>query len=237
MSLFDQREEQGNQTVPPEQALEELVGEGKKYATVADLAKAYLNADAHITRLEEENANFRKQGDVSTKVEELLQRMNASNAVQQPATPAAEPQRAEPDVATLVQQELQKVLSKNQSESNKQVFERKLIEACGGEDAAYVKLTSAKKNLPGVDIEAIAVANPDTALKLLGLDTTASHTAPDLSRGNPGVQHGAALPGTELYFFKLRESGKISRDEYFRQRNRAISENYELYMSQRAPKK
>jgi hypothetical protein len=52
-------------------SVKELVGEGKKYATVEKALEGLLHAQSHITKLEEENGGLRKAGESALSVEEV----------------------------------------------------------------------------------------------------------------------------------------------------------------------
>lgn len=60
--------------------VEILVGEGKKYTTVEDLAKAYLNADNFIETLKDENRVLRDQSTKLSSLEEALEKLQASGS-------------------------------------------------------------------------------------------------------------------------------------------------------------
>ena len=75
-SLFDQDNTNSSNelaNLKPEEALDTLVGEGKKYATPAELALAYAHANSHIGKLQQENQQFREQEGKSHTIEELLE--------------------------------------------------------------------------------------------------------------------------------------------------------------------
>lgn len=52
--------------------LEQLVGEGKKYASAEELAKGQVNADQHIKTLESENEELRLRNEKAATVEDVL---------------------------------------------------------------------------------------------------------------------------------------------------------------------
>jgi hypothetical protein len=54
-----------------------LVGEGRKYRTVEDLAKAYMSADDFIERIKGENASLREQLGKAKTIDEVLERLKA----------------------------------------------------------------------------------------------------------------------------------------------------------------
>jgi hypothetical protein len=64
----------GDPTTGP---LATLVGEGRKYRNVEDLAKAYLSADDFIERIKGENAELRTQLGKARTIDEVLERLKA----------------------------------------------------------------------------------------------------------------------------------------------------------------
>lgn len=58
--------------VTGEEALKHMVGEGAKYATIEDLAKAALNGQVHISKIEQENASLRDTSDKAKGIDDIL---------------------------------------------------------------------------------------------------------------------------------------------------------------------
>ena len=56
-----------------------LVGEGKKYKSAEDLAKAYLSADDFIEKLKDENTSLRAKSEQIAKLDEVLARLEANS--------------------------------------------------------------------------------------------------------------------------------------------------------------
>lgn len=85
-----------------------LVGEGRKYKTVDELAKAYLNADSFIEQLKAENQELRSKTVEAKTIDEVLERLTANQSNAATAT-AGEPASSTnglsaEDVAKIVQQ-------------------------------------------------------------------------------------------------------------------------------------
>lgn len=236
MALFDQDNTPDLSAVTPEVALEELVGEGKKYATTGDLAKALLHAQAHIGKLESENGQYREQVSRAATIDEIMSKLSTQPAQQQPAASDQATPDAQPDLAKLVEQQFATLTKKQQEQANLDAFRTALVNAYGTEAAA--KFSAAKAQCQGVDLEAIAAANPKVALQFFGIADTQprGNSAPDLSR-NASAPVGAVKEGTDLYFYNLRQAGKMTREQYYTARAQAIVSNPDLFYSQRAPKK
>lgn len=231
MSLFDQSNTPDLSAIAPEQAFEELVGEGKKYASAAELAKAMLHAQQHIDKLQSENGEYRGKLERASTIDEILGKLNGQQQAQQ-ATPQTQDQSQAPDVNKLVEEALAKSLAQRSQQSNLDVFKSKLVGMYG--NSAADKFNAVKAEYAGVDIESIAAANPDAALKFFGGSNTTSNTAPDLSRN---VLNEVAKPGTDLYFYKMRQANPaMKREEYYRLRREALLTDPQHFYSQRAPK-
>ena len=66
------------QAIPESVSL--LVGEGRKYKTLDDLAKAYLNADGFIEQLKAENQELRTKTVEAKTIDEVLERLSANQS-------------------------------------------------------------------------------------------------------------------------------------------------------------
>ncbi len=64
-----------------------LVGEGQKYKTPEELAKAYTNADQFIETLKEENRKLREQAASAKTIDEVLERMSKQNVAPEDDNP------------------------------------------------------------------------------------------------------------------------------------------------------
>lgn len=235
--MFDQNKAPDLSSVTPEQALEELVGEGKKYSSVAELAKAHLHSEVHIGRLETENGDYREKLSKASTVEEILSKLQPGQQQQQQA-PATHEQHQDPmqhqDLAKVTEETLEKLLQKRQQEANLKSFEAALLQKFG--PAAATKYEEVKNAFTGVDFDAVAAANPTAALKFFGVESgqAPSNTAPNLGRS---LNTSDAMEGTELALWKMRQANpKMSRDTYFRLRREAIMSDPDKFYSQRAPK-
>ena len=79
--------EGSNEELAQESAVDLLVGEGKKYKSVDDLAKSRITADEHIKQIEFENNNMRKELDTlssqrenSKTIEDILVKLDQANS-------------------------------------------------------------------------------------------------------------------------------------------------------------
>src|SRR5688572_12541162 len=69
--------------------LEQLVGEGKKFADAEALAKCKAESDAFIETLKREQAELRRELDTRLSLEDFLDQQKATPAAGTPSTPAS----------------------------------------------------------------------------------------------------------------------------------------------------
>src|SRR4051812_10177738 len=87
----------------------ELVGEGKTYKTVDELAKGKINADIHIKRLEEEAKALREQLAGAKSVEDVLEAVKANSVSRQ--TPSDNGNVASPAGSSLSAADVAKIVA------------------------------------------------------------------------------------------------------------------------------
>jgi hypothetical protein len=169
-----------HQIDPSKDYLSELVGEGKKYADAAALARSRLEADNHIARIERENAGIRAELQKRLSMEELLtklqsqtqapaagqdnQKTNSDGSQNQPQTAEVKPE----EVSKLVQSELAKARAADIARTNLQFAKQKLTEAFGEN---YREVLDAKVKELGVTqdyLNRLAMEQPNVLLKLVG---------------------------------------------------------------------
>ncbi len=96
-------------------AVDQLVGAGKKYATIEDLAKSRLAADEHISRIEKENDQFRTDLRARETIESMLQKLTP--APRQPDVSDQGKQQGAADQGSFKLEDVEKLL--NQREQTK----------------------------------------------------------------------------------------------------------------------
>lgn len=155
-----------------ENYVEALVGDGKKYKSVEELAKAYINADMHINELKTSLDELKKKDGSLDEIVNLLRN--------QPVPPAPGPQppaRSEPPAQTLKPEDITKSVEtvlnerekKNKIEFNKSESMRLLGEKYGSEEGAVLAL---KKVINGDAtirevVDRLGSSNPEALLKFM----------------------------------------------------------------------
>lgn len=154
-------------TLPPEVA--ELIGEGKKYATLEAALKSIPHAQAHIQRLEAETADMRAR---KVDVEEVLANMSKGSSHEATTTSI--------DENTVADRVLAKLSAKEQEETKKKNLEKvntTLIQKVGSVDAAALLIVE-KANQLGLhpdDLRRIAEKSPSAFLAYFN-ETTSTKT-------------------------------------------------------------
>lgn len=207
--------------------LEALVGEGKKYATVEDLAKGALHAQQHIATLEEEAAANKQELATRAAVEELLKKNVPPAMVTPPADPAQTP--ATPTVSTpaaeVPAQELsdliREVMAKDQAANNQASnLERSVsgLDQVTGSREETRKALVAKAQELGVSVDFlknIAETSPAaffTTMNVVPSSQPNTNVAPSQGDVNPLTLQSQAdsrrtsQVGTKEYYDNLRKT-------------------------------
>lgn len=201
------------QTTDVENPFDNLVGEGKKFATKDDLAKAKIASDAFIEQLKREAAELREQVKSQQTMDEILTKIRSASAPTPPATPAEPPApTAQPDIKETVASLFKEQEAQRQIQNNQQVVEAKLREKWGAD--AQVNLNQKAKEL-GVApsyLLSIAQQSPSLFFATLGIDQKASTQtlpAPRTSVQTPQPQSGER---TKSHYDRLKATNPT---EYF----------------------
>jgi hypothetical protein len=212
------------QTSPPEidpnkNYIEELVGEGKKYKTVEDLAKSRIHADIHIQRLESENAditkNFIKQreenvarAELKELIDQLKTRQLTSNEQPQvnegTKAPAIDMNQFESLITTKIQQS--KELDKQQENYN--LVKNKLQERYGNNYSSVVEDKMKSLGINEEFLNNMARNHPQVLLKTLEVDEPKqeSFQAPAQSGRRPDSFKPTVQKRNWTYYENIRKS-------------------------------
>lgn len=169
--------------VTGEDALKHMVGEGAKYATVEDLAKAALNGQMHISKIEQENATLRDSTEKAKGVDDILAALKGQ---QEPAPtdgnhqPADQQKPGGSDEVSIADQIAAAFATRDQGQVD-QKEDANLIEtvdllATTYGDKANEVYTQVGKDL-GIDMEALAKKSPQAVMKLVADARPASNTS------------------------------------------------------------
>lgn len=202
--------------------LDTIVGEGKKFKTVEDLARSAVEKDQYISQVEGENGQLREEikrvGRIEDRVDELTNKMKETREQpnQRPeehTTPALTPEK----VTELVENVVTQREVRNTARENRAVANQELVKAFGSADKAreVVKTRSTEMGMTLAALGAIAEQSPTAFLRLVG---TQGQTVPQDAGDKLGLnqsdvilnnEEGTPQPGTKAYFeAKKKEMGR-----------------------------
>ena len=204
----------------PEEFLTELVGEGKKYATPAEMARALAHANNHISNIEGENANFRTKLEKASTVDDILGKLKQQSTETVTDTGGDDQSQQAPKTDDVNVEELvKKLMSEQQSsqtmQANKQTVVDKMAAQFGSK--AGEMWDHAEKNL-GVDLEQLCASSPSAALKLLGVSSEVQTGASaDSFQSNTPPPSGQRPPeGSERLVNHMLAKGEITRADAYK---------------------
>lgn len=200
--------------------LDQLVGEGKKFNSVEDLAKGKLTADTHIDNLENQNRDLKAELDTRLTAEKQINQMLASreekNQTEQENTEGqgdTTPSISADEIAKLVRDTVDSDRKTEQAQANEDLIDQRMKDTYG--DKAKEVLESKAKSL-GVStdfLKDVARQSPDAFFATIGLDvkqpsaprTTSGTISTDQLVNNP-VGGSAPSPGTYKWYDQIRKS-------------------------------
>lgn len=175
--------EQGNDPIPtpPENPLEALVGDGKKFKTVEDLARAKWESDNYIKTLEKGRDQLREDylkaleaAQTGPQVKEMLDQLLSGNAnnsnANTPANDVNAPQLDPKQIESIVSSKLQEVEAQRRAEQNYTAVEAKLKEAFGPQ---YREVFQQKVRELGLSMDwarQIALTSPEVLYRALEIN-------------------------------------------------------------------
>lgn len=210
---------------PPEadDALTILVGEGRKFASIEELAKGKLESDSHIERLEDEAKNLRDDlANRKTAADLVAELRTQGNNTETPTPPGehTSSQLSADDVAALVKQTLESTQTESIMTTNLASVEAKLVEVFG-EDHKQNKVTAKAAELGvGVDfLLSIAQKSPTAFYQTMGMNNPAPAGNPPVTTGGQStdttnINPTGATPaeGTSAYYRNMR---RTNRSKYY----------------------
>lgn len=190
---------------------ETLVGEGRKYSSTDELAKAYANVEDFAETLKRELAVERAKNDASR----MTERQEQPRSGDQPVTPPAEtpkPQIETKDLRELVTEVMRDVDTSRKFESNVEITAQKMIEVYGSAGKAQQAVIDKAREL-GVNPEWLrdaAARSPQAFYATMGINPEVIPT----NRETPAPRSEVRLPSSGnnqknfAYFQELRKTNK-----------------------------
>lgn len=207
------------------EAVATLVGPGRKYATIDDLAKGYLNADGFIGQLKTEQKELRETLEQTLAEKDYLQRIKPEEKKQpEPTTPqpdktvtAETPSRE--DLASLVREVASEQRIQETESTNIRSVADELSRVYGDDTKANeaVKARAAELDMTVTEMADLAKRSPKMFFASMNIQP--AHNAPIGTRSDVNAQAltnsngGRTAPNTYKYYEELRVSNPT---EYFK---------------------
>lgn len=202
-------------------ALEQLVGEGKKFATIEDLAKGKQEADAHIAKLEgeaelsrEQLAELGKKAEKNVALSEIMEAVKNANKEGESEGKTLDEEALKELVKDVISGESEaQTKSDNRRAANQAVLDK----LDGNVEAARAYVAEvAKENGMTVDqVQSLGETSPSAFRKLMGLEVPAHDgkgITPLPNKQPPTDNTGEVIDGhkTKAYYTRLkREMGAV----------------------------
>ena len=186
--LFGNKEDDSkNEELSGEDSLKLLVGDGAKYATVEDMAKAMVHSQNHITTLEGEATTFKDQQAKQTSIDDILAAIKTNgNQQQQQATddnqtPADQQNNGseQVDIVQTVKDALAAQTLESTAVTNSNLVRDTLAKSLG--ERAGDTYAKVGKEL-GVDLDAMSQTAPQAVIRLV----TGQQPAANVTNSLPG---------------------------------------------------
>lgn len=217
-SLFDQNDDTP-QLDQSKNYLEELVGEGKKFKTIEDLARGKAESDLYIQtvnrrsdELREDYLKLREEATAQAKLQELIDRLDNSQNRQPPQTPVENLQR-EPSfdptkLPSLIREELVKSKLEDKQSTNFSEVQKKLKEQFGNNYQTVLQDKMNNLDLTLEDINSLARKSPTAFFNTLGLNQTTQQNlmSPPRSSQSSGFSPKTNEKRTWSYYENLRKA-------------------------------
>lgn len=218
-----------------ESFLRQFVGEGKKYRSEEELAKAYANADRFIQHLTTQTDELKSELDKRMAVEDFIKQTTQQDTSQQkddqvdpnpgntPDVTATEPKESkqvdESELIERIKAELRKEKESESADKNLDTTINHLREVYG-DDSKVNEVIKTKAAELGVSVDYLqdtAAKSPSAFYRLIGVDTPkTSSSSPRPALNSAGMQAAPdssnPQPGTKAYFDNIR---KTDPSKYF----------------------
>lgn len=207
MSIFDENTSDQDTQV----TIDQFVGEGKKYATVEEFVKGFVNANQFIEQLKTEKSG------IMTDLERLqlqleAQRREPAAHTPEPQKPAAAVEPEEIDLDARIREALSGAEKERTTKQNVEEVTQKLIDTFGDETKANEIVKQKARDL-GVSLEFLqdaAAKSPKGFYALIGLtaspttQASAAHNDVNTAAFARRSQDDSNTPGTKAFYDKIR---------------------------------
>lgn len=192
----------------------QLVGEGKKFKTIDDLAKGKLEADLYVEqlkkKLETSEAERTKLGGNDEKFSQILQELEQRKATP-PQGNIQVPVLGQDEIETLVRNQMTAIESERTSQQNLDSTNAKLKQLFGDKAKAYVESKAKELGIDMQRLQSLSAESPSAFFTLVGISDTkpkvpnAPITGSVNTESNFNQNHQT---GTKEYYNNLRRTMK-----------------------------
>lgn len=201
-------------------ALDSLVGEGKKFATVEDLAKGKLAADKHVTTLEEEAAiakelaeKLNKETGTAHTVADLMKAVKEATASKEGESEGTKPMSTE-DLQELIKSVIAGETATSTKDANRAKGNALVLSKAKGDVEVAKALIAERAKAVGMtpaSLAELSESSPDAFAKLMEIDSkTQAPSTGALDSANTDTLSAAVL---EVDGFKTRSYYEAQRKE------------------------
>lgn len=189
--------------------LEVLVGEGKKFKTVEELAKGKLESDRFIAQLQAEKRALLEEKNTRERLEELVNKLSNPSPSNVPTPQAREAENPVTPSNGLTKEDLEKLLSERErqrtAEQNVQLVKTELEKSFGSNWKSNIAQKAKELNLSPQQMTDLASQSPQLVLSLFNRQPAPKVPTP------PGSHLNTATLGTNEsvrdwnYYERLRK--------------------------------
>src|SRR5210317_2365515 len=193
---------------PQSDPLEDIMGEGKKYKTADDVARAIREKDAFIEKLKSENAQMRgslsaaeKEAERARTVEEVVQQLSQTSRTEDPD--GNQPSLDLHDVEKLVESRVPELVAAREEQrtraANREKAKIALLDKFAGDGQKAKEFFQAEASRLGLSTEqltGISEDSPDAFARMLTLDATkpTPHSGPTALRTTVNTEANVSAP-------------------------------------------
>jgi hypothetical protein len=178
-TLFDDTNTAVDDLDPTKDYITELVGDGKKFKTPQDLARAKLESDRFIAQLTGELAGLRTDLNARISMEELVAEIKAAGSTSPRSEPTNHVDHREDDASkrALTSEEIEQIVSarlakeQNRTETNRnlQTVRDKLVEEFGQNYSSHLERIASELGVKREYLDNLAKDNPNVFFRVTGV--------------------------------------------------------------------
>ena len=200
---------------PEKDYFAELVGEGKRYKDERALARARLEADRHLARIEQENAGLRQELQNRMKLEDIVDTLSKprTDPVQTP-DPVVTPEPPKQfDIEALLEQKLTEREKQKKRDENFAAVQTAMARAFGPNYVEVLKQKAQEMGTSPQRFNELALTEPEFLLKLVGAENTPAPRGNDLFTPPPASHAPGFKPANternKAYYDKIKKDNPV----------------------------